>query len=388
MTTNNDKPAKVVLSYGMGVDSTAILVRWLTDPSSRDFDLSDLVVITAQVGDEFPDTQRLVEEYMLPLMREHGVRYVQLSRKGPREADGIEVHDDTTEPTSCFTEGGEWTLYSEMTEAGTVPQFRTGARRCSLHFKGWPLDTWLRNEFGDRPYRHVMGFNAEEQKRIDRDNSYSTEQRQSEYPLLDWKWGRKECEDYLESWAGEPWKKSCCTFCPFACNKKGIEAHLERLAEHPVEAADVAIMERVSTALNPRQTLYSGHSIEVLLEGSGDHGEALRIRDAKLSENDWTLYRIRRAFAAKCNAAREVKIITTGERFDVEAELAMVADEHGLDIEDDGRSYRVWLSRKGEVFPCPEEVFVVAPALAREKVRKGFDKRWAKALAAAGGCAE
>ena len=29
----------VVMSYGMGVDSTAILLRWLTDPSSRDFDL-------------------------------------------------------------------------------------------------------------------------------------------------------------------------------------------------------------------------------------------------------------------------------------------------------------------------------------------------------------
>ena len=35
-----------VLSYGLGLDSTAVLLRWLADPSSRDFDLSDLVVIT------------------------------------------------------------------------------------------------------------------------------------------------------------------------------------------------------------------------------------------------------------------------------------------------------------------------------------------------------
>ena len=39
-----DCGSTVVMSYGMGVDSTAILLRWLADPSSRDFDLQDLVV--------------------------------------------------------------------------------------------------------------------------------------------------------------------------------------------------------------------------------------------------------------------------------------------------------------------------------------------------------
>lgn len=42
----------VILSYGMGVDSTAILTRWLLEPWSRDFGLEDLVVLTAQTGDE------------------------------------------------------------------------------------------------------------------------------------------------------------------------------------------------------------------------------------------------------------------------------------------------------------------------------------------------
>ncbi len=39
--------APVVLSYGMGADSTAILLRWIEEPGCRDFDLSDLVVVTA-----------------------------------------------------------------------------------------------------------------------------------------------------------------------------------------------------------------------------------------------------------------------------------------------------------------------------------------------------
>ena len=37
----------VVLSYGLGVDSTAILLRWPSEPSSRDFDLVDLAVVRA-----------------------------------------------------------------------------------------------------------------------------------------------------------------------------------------------------------------------------------------------------------------------------------------------------------------------------------------------------
>lgn len=37
----------VCLSYGMGLDSTCLLLRWLAEPASRDFDLSELVVVTA-----------------------------------------------------------------------------------------------------------------------------------------------------------------------------------------------------------------------------------------------------------------------------------------------------------------------------------------------------
>lgn len=73
-------PPKVVLSYGLGVDSTAILLRWLHEPTSRDFDLDDLVVVTAMTGDEWDKTGTDVEQHILPLLRRHGVRYVQAAR--------------------------------------------------------------------------------------------------------------------------------------------------------------------------------------------------------------------------------------------------------------------------------------------------------------------
>lgn len=43
-------PPRVVLAYGLGADSSAILARWLTEPASRDFDLDDLVVITGIIS--------------------------------------------------------------------------------------------------------------------------------------------------------------------------------------------------------------------------------------------------------------------------------------------------------------------------------------------------
>jgi hypothetical protein len=50
-----------VLSYGLGRDSSGILVRWLLDPASRDFDLSELIVIHANTGAEFHGTHRDVD---------------------------------------------------------------------------------------------------------------------------------------------------------------------------------------------------------------------------------------------------------------------------------------------------------------------------------------
>ncbi|MFE7779382.1 hypothetical protein ACFU5O_37090 [Streptomyces sp. NPDC057445] len=47
-----------VLSYGLGADSTAILLMFLADPAAHgpEPDLSDLVVVHAITGDEFVDS--------------------------------------------------------------------------------------------------------------------------------------------------------------------------------------------------------------------------------------------------------------------------------------------------------------------------------------------
>lgn len=112
------KSTPTILSYGMGVESTAILVRWLKSPETRPCSLEDLVVITSQLGNEYDDTRRDVEAHILPLLREYGVRYVQISRRGHLEADGISILSDTTNPERLFIEG-DYKLSDELREAVT-----------------------------------------------------------------------------------------------------------------------------------------------------------------------------------------------------------------------------------------------------------------------------
>ncbi len=113
--------------------STAILLRWIEDPTSRDFDLDDLVVITAMTGDEWDSTRAAVEEHVLPRMAAAGIRYIQVGR-GRRHVttsgDGVTILDDSSSPSRLYIEG-EYSLYREMTEAGTVPQ-SGGARLCPV----------------------------------------------------------------------------------------------------------------------------------------------------------------------------------------------------------------------------------------------------------------
>lgn len=83
----------VVFCMGMGVDSAAILTWWLDQPEGRGFCLHEPVCLTAMTGDEYGETRRLMETHLLPLMRAHGVRYVQLARAGQSAGIGDKVGD-------------------------------------------------------------------------------------------------------------------------------------------------------------------------------------------------------------------------------------------------------------------------------------------------------
>lgn len=367
---------KIILSYGMGRDSTAILLRWLTDPTSRDFDLADLIVVTAQVGNEWPDTYRLVEAVVLPLLRKHKVRYVQLARKGPNLADGIVVLDDSREPTKLYTDV-PWTLRDELVRNGTVPE-SGGNRKCSIKYKGTVIDRWVAEELGGtikngamvgiEPYRHVIGFNADELERRDRDQCYGSGGRHAEYPLIEWRLGHSGVAAYCHLAAGVAWPKSACHFCPFSRGKEEVR---DRIALFPDRGIDVLMLEYVSMALNGNMKLYGNESAyDAFLADPRLDGVRAGFQ-ARLDAVDWCVYRVRRAMIDGV-WDRSVEILFTGPRGDAEDALLDAADERdGLPVTDAYGIARVPLrDRQGDRKELAAAVREAKAARARAKARK------------------
>jgi hypothetical protein len=367
----------VLMGHGLGVESAAILTRWLTDPTSRDFELNDLVVVTAMLGREFADSIELNTRFILPLLRDAAVRYVQVARAGPSSSDGIAILSDTRRPTRIHSEGA-YRLEDELLANGTLPTYGSGGHRCAIRHKGEALD-WVRLAiFGDRAVRAVTGYNAEETKRIARDRTYDGPGRLAEHPLAAWGWGREACEHFLTATFGVAWPKSCCSFCPFT---GGSPAVLARYRRYPEAAAHALFMELVAHALNPRMTMYSrGRRLLSLIEADGN-AEALALLTARLEACTWAVYRVRRVYVAPARAHREVVPLSTGTQAECTVELERIAAHARCVVEPiaGGGATVHTLQRKDKV--GAEESFVVAPAVVREKRRSCFTKSWISATA-------
>jgi hypothetical protein len=155
-----------IMSSGMGVESAAIQVVWLVNPSSRDFCLCQLTILTAQTGDENADTGLLMDKYLLPLYRYFMIRFVEVARAGELEKEGIVILQDSRTPDRVHLEGA-YKLSDHLKRSGTVPQFG-GEHRCSLKQKAYPNDFWLTNCFGAPNALHAFGYNSAEPARAQR----------------------------------------------------------------------------------------------------------------------------------------------------------------------------------------------------------------------------
>lgn len=378
----------VRFSYGMGVDSTAILLRWIHEPWTAPCPLEDICVMIAQTGDEWPLTGLLVEKHIFPLLRRHGMRTVQVARKSASQTDGIAVLADTRSPVECHLEGA-YKLSDEMFAAGTVPQ-TGGARLCSAKAKGWPLDQFMAGE-APGPYLHVIGFEANELSRVKKDREEGPPNRIPSYPLVNWGWDRKRCEDYIREMLGIEWVKSACSFCPFALGSiAGRKRTLARFVDHPREAMHALMMEWVAVALNPNMGLMRGDRVyEALANVPGGPSLLNRFQDY-LNGQRHALWEVRRVLrprkdepAKMANAVRSVRKLAEGTRLDMDAELARQAVLHDTRIDRADGMGRIWLERRKyrldpfrPFFPSREHMLVVGPATAIDKTNDQFNDAW------------
>ncbi|MFK0279468.1 hypothetical protein ACIQVL_03205 [Streptomyces sp. NPDC090499] len=429
-----------VLSYGLGADSTAILLRFLASPERYGLrpDLSDLVVVHAVTGDEWPDSLDYVERLVLPLLRAARVRLVQIARCGPEDADGVVILDDSRQPRRIFAQG-PWRLSDELRAAGTVPQMARGKRTCSLKFKGWCLDAWAAAEFGTSSFRRVIGYHAGEMDRAEKDTGIQREANaeagrticEPYYPLIHERMKRAAVEAYVLERLGEKIRKSYCAQCPFSgvCASRG--AHEERLRQHPNIAADVLRMEYVSQALNEKVALYGTTSLRGRLTQDGRNTAVLEAFALSLEQAPHAVYEIRRIYFAartpeckqwhgrncrsprwwcrqartghcvdahpagrfepwcsgydecrgetkKGQAWRSVRTVYEGSRAGAEAYVWAMAAQHGMRLERGEHSgvERAHYMTDGDSYPTASAYLVAAPAGVHDKQRPKFEERF------------
>lgn len=371
---------RIVLSYGLGLDSTALLLRWIHEPSSRNFELSDLAVCSAMVGDEFESVGQDVQRHILPRLRDNGIRFIQVGRtqrKTTKAGEGICVFDDSTAPDRLYIEGS-YTLGQEMTAAGTIPQ-RGGQRLCSVHAKGEPLDAVIGAITRGEQHRHAIGFGAAEQARIMRDRQYNNEQRHGWYPLSEWGWDRSKCQEYVYSILNCYWEKSACTFCPYAMSSAaGRQAVLARYRRQPQAGVATLLLEHRARALNSAQTLIDGSSAADMVRGAG-LTEVLDLFEAQLAQAPYALYEVRRLTRPARNGgraitARSIRILATGTRQSMTQRLR--AQPGRLRAGDDGITRVI---RRERVSDGVDHLYVAAPAGAEAKQRPGFEEWWQQA---------
>lgn len=202
-----------VISYGGGVQSTALLVL----AAQRQIDFPTFLF--ANVGDdsEHPATLTYVRQVAMPYARQHGIEIYELKR---RRRDG-----------SIETLWGR--LHQPQSRSIPIPirmaNGAPGRRSCTSDFKIKVVARWLREQGAtpERPATVGIGISLDEIHRANKRRSEPYEQ--IEYPLLDRGLRRDDCTQIIAA-AGLPVPpKSACFFCPL----KTVEAWRQQRQHEP-----------------------------------------------------------------------------------------------------------------------------------------------------------
>lgn len=264
--------------------------------------------MSAHTGNEFPSTKKLVEEHIFPLLRDYGVRYVQVARHGPRKSDGYAILDDSRNPQKLYVEG-DYSLGEELFTSGTIPAY-TAVHHCTMKFKGFPLDSFVSDYLGEGRVVQYLGYNSEETRRAEKSIEYSSRTKEElRFPLIELSWNRDHCAEYIAQTLGVRFERSACAFCPFAER----QAIAERYLREPEAAAYVLFLEYVAMCLNPRMSLFPHGSAYELCVESGN-AQALSLLSDRLSAIKWNIYKVERIWTKKIGATSGKSFVRVDRR--------------------------------------------------------------------------
>ena len=177
--------APVIVSYGAGTNSTALLVGLVERGEHVD------AIVFADTGGEKPETIAYIEMFSRWLVA-RGYPAIQTIR---RQRDNAE------------------TLEANCLRFGKLPSVAYGYKMCSTEFKRDPGAKYVRDRWPKTDHIRILGYDADEPGRSQRAHPVNRWER-LRFPLIEWGWGREECEEAIVR-VGLPLPgKSACFFCP------------------------------------------------------------------------------------------------------------------------------------------------------------------------------
>jgi hypothetical protein len=211
----------LVVAYGMGADSTAMLIG-LEKRNVR----PDLILF-ADTGGEKPETYAYLP-VIQAWLRDVGFPPVEVVRYRPP----IAPYDS---------------LYGNCWHNETLPGLAFGRKSCAIKWKRQPQDQRVRRWppaqetwDGGLKVQKLVGFEAGEEYRRYGDRGDDPRYEYS-YPLMDWEWTRETCEQVIAAANLPVPVKSACYFCP-AMKKPEL---VQLAAEHPdLYAQAIALEDR------------------------------------------------------------------------------------------------------------------------------------------------
>ena len=186
----------IILSFGAGVDSTAIMVRLVKEDV-------DFISVFADTGGERPDIYAHIDRVNQWLMRNNRpiVNVVKYTKKG----------------------GVLETLYENSFSNNMLPSLAYGTKKCSLKYKQQPIAKFVRSlKLPGKKYISIIGYDISEKDRAEKAMESNKKSNGGVFkgfdidfcfPLIDWKMGRDQCVEMSKA-VGFCTAKSSCYYCP------------------------------------------------------------------------------------------------------------------------------------------------------------------------------
>ena len=205
-----------ILSFGGGVDSSAILIHHLMVA-----DLGIDQVVFADTGAESQATYDNVEFF-------------------------AELCADAGLPFDVIWKDGE-TITEWVTRLGIVPVMAGGSHVCSKKYKGDVIAKWVADSFPAEKITYLIGIEANEGKRTAAFTKPKIDNAEYEYPLQDLGMTRQDCLELLAEHGVEV-AKSSCVFCPFMSHDE-----IREIRNDPEAWETIKLVERRFSEESPRK---------------------------------------------------------------------------------------------------------------------------------------